>query len=104
MLRSAFTMKLKPGCKAEYKKRHDEIWPELSSLLHDSGVRDYSIYLDEQTNTLFATLKLTEDNTAATISGQAIMQKWWDYMADIMAANPDNSPVQGPLLEVFHLD
>ncbi len=104
MLRSAFTMKLKPGCKDEYQKRHDEIWPELSRLLRDSGVRDYSIYLDEKTETLFATLKLTDDNTASVISEQAIMQKWWAYMADIMTTNPDNSPVQRPMLEVFHLD
>ncbi len=33
-----------------------------------------------------------------------IVKKWWDYMADIMAVNPDNSPVSIPLEEVFYME
>ncbi|HUJ74747.1 MAG TPA: L-rhamnose mutarotase, partial [bacterium] len=54
MTRYAFKMKLKPGFAKEYKRRHDQIWPELSALLKESGVADYSIFLDEETNVLFA--------------------------------------------------
>ncbi len=43
MARNAFTMKLKPGCAAEYKIRHDAIWPELADLLSASGITEYSI-------------------------------------------------------------
>ena len=50
----AFKMQLKPGVVAEYRKRHDEIWPELSALLTESGIYDYSIFLDEETLSLFA--------------------------------------------------
>ncbi|MGB9142439.1 MAG: L-rhamnose mutarotase, partial [Aestuariivirga sp.] len=39
-------MFLKPGMEAEYKRRHDEIWPELLDLLHAAGISEYSIYLD----------------------------------------------------------
>lgn len=53
MTRGAFTMKLNKGFEDEYKKRHDEIWPELKKTLSDAGISDYSIYLDEETGTLF---------------------------------------------------
>lgn len=104
MTRNAFTMKIFKGCEAEYKKRHDEIWPELEAELRKAGVSDYSIYLDEETLTLFAFQKLSDDNTANDLPSTAIVQKWWAYMADIMETNPDHSPVCKPLQEVFHLD
>ncbi len=97
-------MKLKPGCEAEYKKRHDEIWPELSKLLSDAGIYDYTIFLDEESLSLFAFLKLTDDNTADEVPNHPINRKWWDYMSDIMEYNPDNTPVAIPLKEVFHMD
>ena len=103
MQRVAFKMKLFPGFEAEYKKRHDEIWPELSALLKDTGVSEYSIFLDEETNSLFGFLKVTDKANLDTLPAQAIMKKWWAYMGDIMASNPDNSPVSIPLTEVFYL-
>jgi len=103
MIRNAFKMKLKPGFEAEYKKRHDEIWPELSAKLKKSGISDYSIFLDEETLTLFAVQKLTDGNTADNLPDNPTVKKWWDYMADIMDCNPDNSPVATPLKEVFYM-
>lgn len=102
MQRNAFKMKLKPGFEKEYKKRHDEIWPELSRELTKAGVFDYSIFLDEETHILFAVQKLTADNAASQLPNNPVVRKWWDYMADIMEVNPDNSPVAVPLQEVFH--
>jgi L-rhamnose mutarotase len=102
MQRYAFKMKLKPGQLAEYKKRHEEIWPELAQLLKDAGVSDYSIFLDEETNTLFAVQKQS-GRSSQDLGSTAIVQKWWAYMADLMDTNPDNSPVTVPLPEVFHL-
>lgn len=100
----AFTMKLKPGVAAEYQRRHDEIWPELSAALTDAGVRDYSIFLDPSTNTLFAVQKRIVGHTADTLPDLTIVKRWWAYMADLMETNPDNSPVTGPLSRVFHMD
>lgn len=97
-------MKLKPGCVTEYKRRHDNIWPELAAELRAAGISDYSIFLDEQTLTLFAVQKLADDNKADQLHASAVMRKWWDYMAPLMETNPDNSPVTRPLKEVFHLD
>jgi L-rhamnose mutarotase len=104
MTRNAFKMKLKPGFQAEYKKRHDEIWPELATELTQAGVSDYSIFLDEETLTLFAVQTLTDDHTAGDLPNTAIVKKWWAYMGDIMETNPDNSPVSTQLPEVFHQD
>ena len=104
MIRNAFKMKLKPGFEEEYEKRHDEIWPELSEVLTKAGVSDYSIYLDEETLTLFAFQKLTDDNTAADLPKDPVVRKWWDYMSDIMEYNEKNEPVAIGLKEIFHMD
>ncbi|GGE46710.1 L-rhamnose mutarotase [Pedobacter psychrotolerans] len=102
-MKIAFKMKLKPGFEEEYKKRHDEIWPELSALLKENGVSDYSIFLDEETNTLFS-VQQQNGNSSQDLGSTEIVQKWWTYMADIMETNPDHSPVSQPLTLVFHLD
>jgi L-rhamnose mutarotase len=104
MSRTAFKMKLKPGCKAEYEKRHDEIWPELALLIKKSGVYDYSIFLDEETNILFAVQKQSGAESSQDLGTNPIVRKWWDYMSDIMEVNPDNSPITIPLSEVFYLE
>ena len=104
MQRVAFKMKLKPGFEAEYRKRHDNIWPELSALLTKAGISDYSIFLDTETLTLFGIQKRSPDSKADSLPGEAVMRRWWDYMKDIMVTNPDGSPVAILLDEVFHLD
>lgn len=104
MQRHAFKMKLKPGVVAEYKKRHDEIWPELAAELRAAGISDYSIFLDEETLTLFAVQKLSDGHTADGLPQAPIVSKWWASMASLMEVQPDNAPVTKPLKEVFHLD
>jgi L-rhamnose mutarotase len=100
----AFRMNLNPGMKAEYKRRHDEIWPELTNLLKDAGVSDYSIWLDEETNHLFAVLKRPADHRMDDLPKQAVMRKWWDYMADVMETDASNTPAQVQLIKMFHLE
>jgi L-rhamnose mutarotase len=104
MQRKAFTMHLKAGFEAEYRKRHDEIWPELSRLLKEAGVSDYSIFLDPETLTLFAVQKLDPGKRADELASEPVMRRWWDYMKDLMDCNPDDSPVCKDLHEVFHMD
>lgn len=103
MERHAFKMQLHPGMEAEYRKRHDEIWPELVVLLREAGVSDYSIYLDPETSILFGILTRPKTHTMATLPEHPVMKRWWAHMADIMATNPDNSPVQSDLVCVFHM-
>ena len=104
MLRKGFAMQLKPGMEAEYRKRHDEIWPKLVARLEASGVRDYVIYLDPRSHTLFASQKLTEHNTSDDLPHDDVVKEWWASMADLMETNPDNSPVVVDLEEMFYMD
>lgn len=104
MKRNAFAMQLKPGNEAEYKKRHDQIWPELVQELRKAGISDYSIYLDKKTLRLFAFQRLADDATDFELAFTPIVRKWWDSMKDLMLTNPDNSPVVDTLDEVFHMD
>lgn len=103
MEKHAFKMHLNPGCAAEYKRRHDEIWPELVTLLKDAGVSDYSIHLDEKTDTLFGVLWRVDDHGMDSLPQTEIMQKWWAHMADLMRTHPDNEPVAVTLTPMFHL-
>lgn len=100
----AFKIKLYPGQEQEYKRRHDQLWPEMVEMIHAHGGRNYSIFLDENTLTLFAVIEIEGEELWARGADTAINRKWWDFMADIMETNPDNSPVSVDLPMLFHLD
>ena len=102
MTTRAFRMKLRPGTVEQYKRRHDELWPDLAMALRDAGIYDYSIFLDEETLHLFAVLKLRPDNRIDELPKQPVMQKWWDYMADLMETVPGNRPREWPLQPMFY--
>lgn len=97
-------MKLLPGFREEYRRRHHEIWPELVRLLKNQGIGNYSIFLDEETNTLFAYQEQSGTASSQDLGTTEIVKKWWAYMADIMETNPDNSPVTIPLEEMFYME
>ena len=101
--RIAFRMNLNPGQAAEYEKRHDEIFPELVALLKDSGISDYSIWLDPEDHHLFGILTRADDHKLDVLPDHEIMKRWWAFMRDIMESRPDNAPVQVPLKRVFYL-
>ncbi len=103
MKRVGFKMQLSKGKEEEYLKRHDEIWPDLVTLLKDSGIQDYSIFLDASTNALFGILTISDPGNLDNLPKHEVMQRWWKYMSDIMETNEDNSPVSIPLKEVFYL-
>jgi L-rhamnose mutarotase len=96
-------MKLKAGFEEEYRRRHDAIWPELAVLLQETGIREYSIFLDAPTLTLFAYLRIEDAARLDDLPAQPVMQRWWAYMQDIMDANADHSPVTRSLNELFYL-
>ena len=100
----AFRMFLNPGCVDEYRRRHDAIWPELLSLLKDSGIEDYSIYLDAQHHVLFGVLRRRPGHTMASLPQHPVMQRWWQHMKDLMRCHPDGSPVAEDLPCLFHMD
>lgn len=97
-------MKLNPGAVEEYRKRHNNLWPDLHKLLKDAGISEYSIFFDEETNILFAFQKQAGDKGSQDLGQTEIVQKWWKFMSDIMETNPDNSPVTTMLEEVFYME
>jgi L-rhamnose mutarotase len=104
MQRLAFRMKLHPGQEEEYQRRHDAIFPELVQLLKETGISDYSIYLDKESLYLFGILQVEDATKMDELPHHPVMKKWWAYMKDIMDCNPDNSPISIPLQQVFHLN
>ena len=104
MEKVAFVMTLKPGYEQEYKKRHDEIWPELIEELKKAGVSDYSIFYEERSNKLFAVLKRDGNHSMDSLPSNPVVKRWWQHMADIMDTYEDNEPVAIDLRKVFHLE
>lgn len=88
-----FKMKLYEGQEAEYEKRHNQLWPEMKDMIHEYGGKNYTIFLDKETLTLFGYIEIEDEERWAKGADTAINRKWWDFMADIMETNPDNSPV-----------
>lgn len=104
MIRKACVMMLKPGCEAEYKKRHDELWPEMVEMLKAHGGHNYSIFLHPQTLQLFAYVEIESEEKWQATASTDICQHWWQYMADIMETNEDASPYSHDLTSVFYLN
>ncbi|OCG21938.1 L-rhamnose mutarotase [Gilliamella sp. wkB108] len=103
MIRKASIMQVNPDKHAEYKKRHDEIFPELVEVLKSHGAHNYSIFLDKKRNLLFAYVEIESEERWNAVSQTQACQKWWAFMKDIMPSNADNSPISEELLPVFYL-
>lgn len=103
MIRKAVRMNLFPGFEAEYQKRHDELWPEMREMLLEYGAINYYIFLDPESHALFGFLEIEDEEKWSQTATTEINKKWWDYMADVMETNDDNSPVTIELKEVFEL-
>jgi L-rhamnose mutarotase len=103
MLRKAIKMKVYRDCYETYKKRHDELWPEMEVMLKEHGAHNYSIFLDETFGVLFSYVEIESEALWEKAAKTEICQRWWDYMADIMETNDDNSPKSWELKDVFYL-
>jgi len=103
MIRKGFLMRVNPDAHAEYKRRHDEIWPELATVLKEHGASNYSIFLDAERSQLFAYVEIESEERWADVANTEVCRRWWRFMRDVMPSNPDDSPVSSELREVFHL-
>ena len=99
-----FKMRVYHNCHEEYERRHNLLCPEMKEMIHNYGGRNYTIFLDKDTDTLFGYLEVEDEELWAKSANDPVCRKWWDYMADVMDTNDDNSPVSIDLKEVFHLD
>jgi len=104
MLRRGFVMQVHPNKHDEYERRHNPIWDDLAETLSQHGVHNYSIFLHRETSQLFGYVEIEDQQQWEQIAQSEVCRRWWDYMADVMETNDDNSPQAIPLQEVFHLD
>jgi len=103
MLKKAFIMHLFPGMREEYQRRHDALWPEMTAVLAEHGVRSYSIFLDPGRDLLFGYAEIESQERWDTIAGTEVCRRWWAHMRDIMSTHPDDSPISEDLVQVFEL-
>lgn len=95
---------LKEGKKDEYIRRHDEIWPELVEVLKNAGIENYSIWLVG--NELFGYYECSKGIAFAgkTQAESPVVDKWNEFMKDVMDMPIDEKTGAQPLLEqVFEL-
>lgn len=101
--RHGFVMYLNAGAEAEYRRRHDALWPELAELLRVAGISSYSIFLDRKTGRLFAYQEREAGFDGEALARDPVMRRWWEHMKDLMRTDAEGRPVAEPLPEMFHL-
>ena len=97
MERIATCFKLKEGMQGEYKKRHDEIWSEMSKLMKKCGIKNYSIWNFD--DLLFGYFEVEDFKKRQEILNESTVKRDWDeYMSDIIEVKknpktglPDNA-------------
>lgn len=106
MKRKAFLIESNPGLSEEYKKRHNPIWPELKQELKKHGVCNYSIFLHENSESLFGYFEVEDEALFEKLGESEVMQQWWEYMTEVLVCESDQSlkAKEEMLSEVFHLD
>ena len=105
MEKYAWSAKIKDGMKDEYVRRHDEIWPELVALLKEAGICNYTIWTDGVTLFGYYECEQGIDFAAKTQAESPIVDKWNEYMKDVMIMEMDPETGAQPMLkEVFRLD
>lgn len=98
----AFALHLKPGAAEEYRKRHDEIWPELVDLQLRAGIVRYEIHLHEATGLLFAHIERRVDHRMDSFPESEVWRRWQRHMAGLIEQR-DGIPVRDPLVRVFRM-
>ena len=102
--RVSFSLQLPASNIEEYRRRHDELWPELRDAIRAQGGRNYSIFALPDVDRVVGYVEVDDVDIWNSGGVSEITRAWWKFMADIMPTNPDSSPVHAPIVEVFHLD
>ena len=100
--RTAFVLRVRPDRLDEYVLAHKEVWPEMLDALRAAGIRNYTIFRDD--NRMFGYFE-ADDLAAAGeyLAGQEVSTRWQDAMAELLE---ERVPDEGPpaLEEIFRLD
>lgn len=102
MERYAWQGKLKDGCIDEYIRRHDEIWDEMKAVLKEAGITNYTVWTNG--SDLFGYYECEKGlKYAAKVQSESpVVDKWNEYMSDIIVLDKDPETGAQPLLrQVF---
>jgi L-rhamnose mutarotase len=102
MIRKAFTMRLKPGGLAEYKRWHDEIWPELVDELAKSGIANMTIF--ENDPVLFLYSEISDPDAWDKLWHSEVHDRWAELMNPLMEFRDDGIVDSSEVREVFHIE
>ena len=103
--RYAWKATVKDGQLEEYRRRHNNIWPEMKELLKSAGIRNYTIW--NTGNELFGYYECEKgvDFAARTQAESEIVDRWNEYMKDVMTMELDpETGAQPKLTQVFYLE
>ena len=104
MAQYAWVLEVRPGYEEEYKRRHDEIWPEMVEALRSAGVRNYSIF--RHGLTLFGYFETDDiEKTQEYLANDETNERWSEWMDSIMKVDIDPSTDFPYLLPLqWHMD
>jgi L-rhamnose mutarotase len=101
MIRRAFTMRLKDGAIGEYKRQHDQVWPEMVAEIERSGIASMTIF--NRGETLFLMSEITDEGAWDRLWNSEVSKRWSALMGPLMYQTPEGKVDAAELTEVFHL-
>ena len=104
MTRYCFTFEIRPGAEAEYKRRHDEIWPELVTVIEEAGVSNYSLFRRGTQVIAYCECEPDVATAFAKIGATDANRRWSEWFEDIIVALTDEDGNLFEAEEVWHLD
>ncbi len=104
MERVCFSFEIRPGTEAEYKRRHDEIWPELVGAIKDAGFANYSLFRRGTTIVAYAECEPDVATAFAKLGPLPVNARWSEWFEDVIVSLTDEHGDLYRYEEVWHLD
>ena len=104
MERVCFSFEIRPGTEDEYKKRHDEIWPELVDAIKDAGFENYSLFRRGTTIVGYAECEPDMATAFGKLGRQEVNTRWSKWFEEVIVSLTDESGELYRYQEVWHLD
>jgi L-rhamnose mutarotase len=104
MQRYCFTFNLRPGAEAEYKRRHDEIWPELVEAIRDAGIHNYTLFRRGLQVIAYCECEPDAATAFARVGATDVNRRWAESFEDVIERLVDDQGRLMDAVEVWHLD
>ncbi|MDY7099934.1 MAG: L-rhamnose mutarotase [Actinomycetota bacterium] len=105
MNRTCFTLRVRPDRLDEYRKHHEDVWPQMQEALTRSGWRNYSLFLtDEGLLIGYVETPGTFDEALAAMADEPVNTEWQAMMAPFFEGDGTAADqMMRTVDEVFHL-